>query len=364
MEYTEIKEFLAKRLNGVAQGARPNQYSTSPVFLAAAGTRETLTANVDFYNEIRAALKSSDMAILERSPSGAIRKGPRYTSNLYAWDERKSSIGVCLTACCGGFTYVVKFGNFKGKKAPELYPNIAFNMFKDKCKDYGVNLDSYVISNGEEVKKTVPKPIIDMHFTHKENSKPLTNVHHIDFHNSFPAGLANTHPEFRKPIEELYLGRKEHPEYKFVLNDSIGWMHSWRPDKGRFACWAHLAADAIKDNNNRIHDLCEKLILTGRVIIGRNTDGIWYQGPIYHGDGEGPGLGQWENDHINCSFRAKSDGVYEFIENGEYHAVVRGLTGKDSIEPDRTRWSWGDIFTTKEQYFTLDDEKGIIYHGI
>ena len=134
MEYREIREYLAKRLNGVAQGITPNQYSTSPVFLAAGGTIETVAANVEFYNEIRATLKASDMSTLVRSPSGAIRKGPKYTNNLYAWDERKSSIGCCITACCGGYIYVVKFGNFKGKRAPELYPNIAFNMFKDKCK--------------------------------------------------------------------------------------------------------------------------------------------------------------------------------------------------------------------------------------
>lgn len=363
MTYPEIKEFLDKRLNGVAQGITPNQYATSPVFLSAGGSRETIVSNVEFYNEIRAALKSTDMATLERSKSGSIRKGPKYVNNLYAWDERSSSIGCCITACCGGFTYVVKFGNFKGDKAPEVYPNVAFAMFKSKCAEHGIDLDSYKIKNGEEVKKTVPKPIIDMFVKHTINSKPLTNVHHLDFHNSFPAGLANTHPEFRKPIEELYLGRKEHPEYKFVLNDSIGWLHSWSPENGRFADWAHLAADAIKDNNNRIHELCAKLIMTGRVIVGRNTDGIWYQGEIFHDENEGPNLGQWENDYINCTFRAKSDGAYEFIEDDQYHAVVRGVLGKDLIEPDRSKWSWGDIFTTKEQYFTLS-EKGIIYHGL
>ena len=39
---------------------------------------------------------------------------------------------------------------------------------------------------------------------HDENHPGLTNVHHIDFHNSYPAGLVNTHPEFKDVITFLY----------------------------------------------------------------------------------------------------------------------------------------------------------------
>ena len=31
------------------------------------------------------------------------------------------------------------------------------------------------------------------------------------------------------------------------------------------------------------------------------------------------------------------------MENGEYHAVVRGRTRLDNIKP-RSEWTWGDIF--------------------
>ena len=61
-----------------------------------------------------------------------------------------------------------------------------------------------------------------------------------------------------------------------------------------------------------------RLIANGDKILGHNTDGIWYQGPVYHGEGEGNDLGQWRNDYVDCRFRAKSSGAYEFIENGSF----------------------------------------------
>ena len=85
------------------------------------------------------------------------------------------------------------------------------------------------------------------------------------------------------------------------------------------ARWAHLSRDAIKDNNDRVKKLAETLEKKGRMVLSFNTDGIWYKGPVYHGEGEGDGLGEWHNDHVNCKFRAKSSGSYEFIENKKYY---------------------------------------------
>ena len=106
-----------------------------------------------------------------------------------------------------------------------------------------------------------------------------------------------------------------------------------------------------------------------------NTDGVWYYSPNgkpYHGEGEGKGIGCWENDHLDCKWRAKSKGCYEFIEEGKYSPVVRGLTKYDKIKPDRTTWEWGDIFKKeaeviqlklKDEYLWLDNElKGVIIY--
>ena len=57
---------------------------------------------------------------------------------------------------------------------------------------------------------------------------------------------------------------------------------------------AHVAKAGIEWNNNHIDDLADKLIKSGREIIGFNTDGIWYQGDVYHDSNEGVGLGKWK----------------------------------------------------------------------
>jgi hypothetical protein len=110
-----------------------------------------------------------------------------------------------------------------------------------------------------------------------------------------------------------------------------------------------------------MRELAEKMKKSGRRILAYNTDGIWYVGDVYHDEGEGKGLGQWENDHINCKIRFKSAGSYEYIENGKYTPVQRGLTKLDSIKP-RDEWQWGDIFSDegKEITYTFVNEIGFI----
>lgn len=106
-----------------------------------------------------------------------------------------------------------------------------------------------------------------------------------------------------------------------------------------------MAKDAIADNNKRLFDLSQKISDSGRQVMLWNTDGVWYQGDIYHGEGEGKKLGDWENDHVNCSLRIKSKGAYEYIEDGKYYPVLRGYTKLDKVKP-RNEWKWGDIFHT------------------
>ena len=248
----------------------------------------------------------------------------------------------------------------------------AFLLFKGICMQNGIDLDKYKIKNGPEIKKTIEKYIIkkgedcfgmgDMLVTH-------INVHHIDFHSSFASGLALTHPEFRPIIEKIYKERKQKPENKAILNYTIGKMQSL---KGGNASWAHLSRDAIKNNNDRIRELSKRLRESGRRILLYNTDGIWYTGDIYHGEGEGPGIGEWSNDHINCNLRIKSPGSYEYIENGKYYPVLRGSTKLDKIKP-RENWEWGDIFNIHASEvikYKFDEENGIteimedMYYGI
>ena len=355
MTYFEIKDFLESKLEGIYQGAKLNQYNTKPLVLAA--TPE----NAEIFNEIYNFITKTDMNILERAPGGSIRKGPKYLRNLYAYDIRRSSLGVMLTISLDGYLRVIKFGLFKKEEAPDIYPTQAFKQFTDKCLEYGIDLEQYAIENGPEVKAQTEKAYVNMTVAHKETDKGLTRVNHIDFHSSYPAGLANTHPEFRPVMEYFYNIRKEDPAAKFLMNAGIGYMCTEKFGFG--ARFAHLRKDAIEDNNRRIEELRLRLILSGRTIIGHNTDGIWYQGDIYHGAGEGPGLGQWENDHTNCKFRAKSDGSYEFIENGVYYPVQRGTTTLDAIKP-REEWVWGDIYKAGIIGWKFDDKRGIYFEEL
>ena len=251
----------------------------------------------------------------------------------------------------------------KDEKENKLYGRQAFIKFKQLCQsELGIDLNTYALTKEEglRIKKEIPMPKIELApgvITGK--TRVYFNVHHIDFHNSYPAGLCNTHPEFRPLIERLYKERKDNPENKAILNYTIGFMQ-----QNNNPLWAHLAKDAITDNLNRITELANRLRQNYK-ILSYNTDGIWYQdykglGP-YHGDGEGKNLGQWENDHQNCSIRFKSAGSYEYRENGVYTPVVRGLTRLDAIKP-RSEWTWGAIFDYDASpiLFKFDNKEGVI----
>ena len=230
---------------------------------------------------------------------------------------------------------------------------------KELQKD-NIDINNYVNDpeEGKAIKDSgaFPKYIIDRNVDIRKQT--FDNCHHIDFHSSFPSGLVNTHPEFRSTIERLYHLRKTNPAMKLALNSFIGCRQS--PHEPWYRRWTKLAKDAIEDNNRRIREMDARLLANGDQILGHNTDGIWYTGPIYHGEGEGPELCQWRNDHINCRFRAKSNGAYEFIEDGQYTPVIRGHTNLDRIKPDRSTWSWGDIFHLKQTVYKFKEDEGIV----
>ena len=245
---------------------------------------------------------------------------------------------------------------FRTKLPNKMSGRKAFTAFKRILLKHGINLDEYAISNGAEVKETIEKPLIG---AKREIFYDYTfeKVNHIDFHSSYAGGLANTHPEFRDILTTLYSKREEKEEYKNILNFSIGFMQSVAGCKAR---WAHLSRDAIQDNNKRVKNLAETLEKKGRIVLTFNTDGIWYKGAVYHGAGEGEGLGEWHNDHIDCTFRARSAGSYEFIEKNVYHAVVRGVA--NDLKAD---WKWGDIYEKKAepQIFKFTEEGGVAING-
>lgn len=297
------------------------------------------------FNEIIEFLKQNNVDFIE--DNGEEEFDIRYKINFCIIDKNISR-GIFLKISFGRMLYQVRFltpitTSFNGVQA-------LYKFRKELLKD-GIDLDSYKISKEEglywKYEKKWPTTVEITRLATKDIV--YENTHHIDFHNSYPAGLVNTHPEFRPTVERLYKGRKHNPEYKAILNMSIGCFQSSYVEYA----WQHLAYDALWDNRNRIIDLERRLLESGRKPLLINTDGIWYQGDIYHGAGEGPNLGDWENDHVDCILRIKSAGAYEFIEDGQYHPVIRGKTKLDEIKP-RTEWQWGDIYGNTAEVFTYN----------
>lgn len=302
------------------------------------------------FNKLFNELKNSGYNKIIRTPSGGIS----YSTKIPAWDIRNTTTVIELTILDYEM-YRIQIRNIKMNNNPSgINGSQAFRKFKEILLNiYNIDLNDYIIENGAEVKKTIEKPLIKLEKISFKD-KTYEEVHHIDFHNSYPAGLVNTHPEFKDAITTLYNLRKTDEIYKAILNLSIGYMQSEKCCKAK---WANLARDAIADNNKRLLDMAQRLKESGRVILSYNTDGIWYCGNIYHGKGEGSELGQWHNDHINCKWRAKSAGAYEFIEDNKYYPVLRGHTKLDEEKP-RTEWVWGDIYNNDckvIEYVLTDD---------
>ena len=338
-----IKELAS--LRHTASSSRLN-YLLIPVT-----TFDISTSGAKAFNKIYFWLKKQNLYKLERTPSGSIKNGPHVKRP--AWDVKVNHYCVELTVVMEGKAWRIQF---RTKLPKGMSGKKAFSVFKRLLLKDGVDLDSMAIENGSEVKKEIEHYLVKVY--HKFFiDKVYTKAHHIDFHSSFAGGLANTHPEFRKTLEKIYENREKDEMNKHILNFSIGYMQSPQGCKAR---WAHLSKDAIADNNKRVLNLVEKLEKSGRTVLLLNTDGVWYNGPLYHGEGEGSGLGQWENDHINCQFRMASAGAYEFIEKGQYFPVIRGIPNDI-----KTEWKWGDIYKEKAipSIFSFTEEGGVKLDG-
>lgn len=323
---------------------------------------EGMNAFNDVFNYVKS---NKDLTLITRTEGGYISKDRRYfLPPMYDIRANKSCVEITLLLEEGCWRFQFRY-NFK-KESEAMSGKEAFQRFTNKLKSISnIDIWNYKVNNGIEFKKqNAPRYIIDLDENLNRPTENIEealiweNVHHIDFHNSFPAGLANVCPEFRPTIEYFYNNRKPyHPEYKGVLNSLVGILWS---ENFYGACFSPLAIAAINDNNQRILDLTKRLEESDRIPLLWNTDGIWYVGDIYHGEGEGDKLGQWENDHTNCKLRIKSKGAYEYMEKGKCFAVVRGQTNLDKIKP-REDWEWGDIFKKEStvSLYGFNDKIGV-----
>lgn len=253
----------------------------------------------------------------------------------------------------------IQFRSTESKKVDErkVHGRTAFTKFKKDCQKNGIDLEAYKVDEdtGWEIKQTIENPKIDV-FSPLFLNRTYYSVHHLDINSSYPAGLAESHPEFRPLIEKYYNKRKENEDYKAILNLTIGFMQSRYCDYA----YSQLSKDAIHVNNRKVEEMTLWLQKHDRIVLAWNTDGIWFAGEsladVYHSSE----LGEWHQDYTNCQFRMRSKGSYEFICDDKYYARVRGKTTYEKEVKPRDQWEWGDIY--REEAEAIKYTVGPDYH--
>lgn len=298
------------------------------------------------FNAIVDYLRDQGYKRLIRTPSGGICIAPEGLSRLPGFDVRPASSLIEITAVIPSGCYRIQFRRRFEKDEKEISGSASFRCLSSICKNhFGFNIGELRISTEEGLaeKSKIEAPRIDI--TPGIENLTFEDVHHLDIHSSHMAGVAFAFPELDGPIRYCYERRKQNKVYKSILTHTWGYMQSgFAP---MYYQMSHLSRAGIEYTNRTIDDLTRRLEDAGRVVLMHNTDGIWYGGEVYHGEGEGNDLGQWTNDHVHCKWRAKTKGVYEYMENGKYTVVARGRFELDRKKP-RENWEWGDIYSTEK----------------
>lgn len=315
--------------------------------------------SVKEFNNITSSIEKMRLPLIERTISGGIStKGIKKYISQWDWRYNTWSAEITLILNDDGFLYGGRFqiGRVKTDEKDKDFASgrQCLRRFRRDCVDKGIDLKALELTpeEGKKVKATIEAPYIDITFGIEDSV--IHNAHHIDFHSSHIAGIVKNYPQLKPVFDMYYENRHDNEAYKRQLVITWGALQSGCLCRSR---WANISRDGMHDTNERLKEITKRLEDNGRKILAHNTDGVWYQGEIYHGKGEGDKMGEWQNDHVNCMIRFRSVGAYEYIENGKYTAVVRGLIGYDSVEPDRNKWKWGDIYKGESILFYIEPEQ-------
>lgn len=222
-------------------------------------------------------------------------------------------------------------------------------------------LDKY---EGEAIKKTIKKAHINVLCSKALLGNVLKHCYHLDFNSSYMSRIAEADERFRPMCEYIYKMRKQRVNgvndlYKFVSNASIGMFQSSYctniENKRKPYLLTRLSKFAVDGTVDKVEEYKRKLEMAGMVPLLSNTDGIWYasaKGP-YHDENEGAGLGQWKNDHIDCTLTIKSPGVYQYIENGKVQTVMRGVCQLDKIKR-RENFEFMEIYKSEATFLHIE----------
>lgn len=330
-----------------------DQYVKNPFLIT------KIIENMDKINDLYKTLLSSGLNKINRTDKGTIVKNDiKHVAG--AWDCRKilttNNIfkGVIITVIIKNRVFVIKCGSFSVNNATLSGP-YCYRKFQKECKNFGVNLDKYKISNGEEVKRFIQPPIIKMLVKYKQ----LEHVHHLDLNAAWCWGCTVDYPEFAPVFESL---RKKN---KLFGDIALGYCQS---EYIKYSL-SNLSKSGINNTNDKIIQLTKKLLVDGFKIIGYNTDGIWYKdntpdNRVYHDEEEGQNLGQWKNDYQDCTFLAYSDGQYWFkTPDGKFHPRARGYYLYEQIKA-REEWDEYDFDKAMGSAAKIiwDDKEGFVLY--
>ena len=303
-------------------------------------------AGATSFNAIVTAVHAVGMNKIRRAPSGGLSYNIRdFSPPMYDIRALGSCIELTVVAASGCFR--VQFRNdFRAEEKDKYSGSTAWRIFTRELEHDGINIENYAILNGADIKSTIPSPKLSLEVA----PGIYENANHLDIHSAYMASVADAFPELRPTIKRVFDARKYNPGMKAVLTHSFGYMQSAMLDYK----FSHLSKAAIVGTINKLNSLSEALRLTNRRILAYNTDGIWYTGEIFHGDGEGRDLGEWSNDHVNCTIKFNSIGTYGYIEDGTFTPVVRALRALDKVKP-RDQWTMDDLDHLGESIdFVLD----------
>ena len=312
--------------------------------------------NAKLFNTLVKYCEENNYHTIKWTKSGGIAKGKKAFIPPAYGIKKVGKTNVVLVFTFEGKFYRFTFGIARAEQK-DISGYASFKAFKKTCEKYDININDYSIDNGEQYKENFPNPYRKL-YNERFSDKIFTNVHHIDLNSSFMSGLANAYPEFKPVVEELYSKRKDDEIYKAILTHTYGYLQS-----EVYNYKGILLSKAMVDYNNAYLDsLTYKLRNSGRIVLAYNSDGIWYKGDIYHDENEGKNIGQYKNDHTNCTIRFRSPNAYEYLEDGKYHVALSGICKLDKIAP-RSEWTWGDIYRCGE-IETWDLKKNrIVYEG-
>ena len=294
-----------------------------------------------------------------RTEKGCIAKNIVNAAGCYDVQVVKNSAnnvirGIIITVLLRSHIWVIKCGRLTNARDNTMSGAKAFKILKEELLKDGIDLKNYEEKDGKEYKAKIETfPIVNT-FLKKE----FEHVNHIDLNLAWPSALCRAMPEFEKTFSRLN---------KKILNSALGFCQS------RFCGYklSKLPMIGINDTNKVIGELTDKLVDEDFIVIGYNTDGIWYkdakeQGRLYHDENEGKGLHHWKHDYIDVLFYAYSDGQYYIIKNGRIEYKLRGYYQYENIKP-REEW------TTVEDFFNAiksavevywDDERGLVVRSI